>query len=211
MAKDPKTDAQLVALALQGSADAYRRLVLRFQKPVLSVIMRMIKDFPTAEDLAQESFVKAFRHLDRFDPSRKFSSWLFKIAHNTTLDYLRRQRLNLVPLEAPIDSEGESTREIIAAPEEQGPQALAERSEWGRGLEQALEQLRPQYREILVLRFQEELAYDEIAEVTGLTMGTVKVHLHRARKQLAKALIELGFEPPERWAEKQPKRSKEAR
>ena len=194
------TDSQLVARALEGAPEAYRELVRRFQRPVLSLIQRMLGDPFEAEDLAQEVFIKAFRHLERFDRRRKLSSWLFKIAHNTTIDRLRRNRPEIVPLEAST-GDGEETWEVLPAPEEQAPDRLVERSETAAAVDAALERLRPQYREVLVLRFQHGLAYQEIADVLGLAMGTVKIHLHRARKQLAAELVRSGFEAPARFAD----------
>ncbi|MCP3997362.1 MAG: sigma-70 family RNA polymerase sigma factor, partial [bacterium] len=178
------TDSQLVARALDGAPEAYRELVHRYQRPVLSLIHRMLGDPIEAEDLAQEVFIKAFRHLERFDPGRKLSSWLFKIAHNTTIDRLRRKQPEIVSLEAGSDGD-EGTWEVLAVPEEQAPDRLAERSETAAGVAAALDRLRPQYREVLLLRFQHGLSYQEIADVLELAMGTVKIHLHRARKQLA--------------------------
>ena len=193
------TDSQLVARALDGAPEAYRELVRRYQRPVLSLIRRLLGDPFEAEDLAQEVFIKAFRHLERFDPRRKLSSWLFKIAHNTTIDRLRRKQPDFVPLEAST-GDGEETWEVLPAPEEEAPDRLVERSETAAGVAAALDRLRPQYREVLVLRFQHGLAYREIADVLGLAMGTVKIHLHRARKQLAAELARSGFDAPERFA-----------
>lgn len=185
-------DEDLVAQALDGSSPAYQELLRRFERPVLSLIVRMVRDRDVAEDLAQESFVKAFRHLARYEPGRKFASWLFKIAHNTTLDYLRKKKLDTLPLDA-TDDEGESW-EVLAAPDTGSPHRRLESRELINGLEAALGDLLPHYREVLLLRFREGLAYHEIADVTGLPMGTVKIHLHRARKALAKKLGERGFE-----------------
>src|SRR5690242_13795473 len=100
-----KTDAELVAEALGGAQEAFREIVVRFERPVYSLIVRMVQDPGTAEDLAQEVFIKAFRRLDTYDPVRKLSSWLFKIAHNTTIDHLRRHAPETVPLEADRDEE----------------------------------------------------------------------------------------------------------
>lgn len=192
------TDAELVGRTLAGSSDAFRVLVERYQRPVLSLIARMVGDLSLAEDLSQEVFIKAYRKLATFDTGRKLSSWLFKIAHNTTIDHLRRARLDTVPLLA-TSADGEESWEVVPASEDQGPERRAERSQLETGLTVALGRLRPRYREILLLRFQQGLAYREIAEVTGLAMGTVKVQLHRARKQLAAELTEAGFAAPERW------------
>ncbi len=185
-------DAELVARVLDGSAAAFRGLVERYQRPVLSVIARMVGDPTLAEDLAQEVFVKAYRKLHTYDPRRKLASWLFKIAHNTTIDHLRRARLDTVPLET-TTADGEDSWETLRASEAEGPERRAEAAQLIAGLEAALGRLRPSYREILLLRFQQGLAYHEIVEVTGLSMGTVKVRLHRARKRLAAELAKAGF------------------
>lgn len=192
----PPTDAELVARALAGDQEAFRQLVLRFERPVLSVISRLIRDPAAAEDVAQEAFVKAFRHLHRYDPQWRLASWLFKIAHNTAIDHLRRRRPETVPLEAP-DADGEGRWERFHAPEQEGPEEQAASTELAAAVDQALGGLREQYREILELRFQQGLSYEEIAEVMGLALGTVKVQLHRARKQLADRLRERGFHVPE--------------
>lgn len=190
------TDVELVARSLAGDQEAFRQLVLRFERPVLSVISRLIRDPATAEDVAQETFVKAYRHLARYEPEHRLASWLFKIAHNTAIDHLRRRRPETVPLETP-SSEGEGNWEKFPAPEHEGPEAQTARAELARAVELALGELREQYREILELRFQQGLSYEEIAEIMGLALGTVKVQLHRARKQLAERLRARGFHVPE--------------
>ncbi len=191
MTRDNDNDAELVARTLDGSPDAFRLLVERYQRPILSLIARMVGDPSLAEDLAQDAFVKAYRKLGTFDRRRKLSSWLFKIAHNTTLDHLRRARPETVALEA--TSDGDESWEVLRADEAEEPDHRAERSELMARLDGALGRLKPGYREILLLRFKEGLAYHEIAEVTGLAMGTVKVQLHRARKRLA---AEMAVEDP---------------
>jgi RNA polymerase sigma-70 factor, ECF subfamily len=189
------TDAELVAGALGGSQDAYRGLVLRFERPVFALILRMVQDRPTAEDLAQETFVKAFRSLHTYDPRRKLASWLFKIAHNTTLDHLRRGGLATVPLEATGEDDGASLADVLADEGTEGPAAAAERHDLARALERAIATLRPEYRAAVVLRYVEGLSYEEIVEATGQPLGTVKTFLHRARKALARTLSAAGWGP----------------
>jgi len=196
------TDSQLAARAAAGSSAAFHELVRRFERPILSLIQRMVHDPALAEDLAQETFVKAYRKLDSFDPERQLSSWLFKIAHNTTLDHLRRKHPRTVPLEAGGGEDGGDAWEVMPAPEEEAPDRRAERSELASGIGAALARMRPKYREVLLLRFQHGLSYEEIAEVTGVRLGTVKIQLHRARKQLAAELLDAGLAPPEVWAER---------
>jgi RNA polymerase sigma-70 factor (ECF subfamily) len=186
-----------VARARRGAEDAYFELVRRYERPLYSLVARMVRDAALAEDLAQEIFVKAFRSLEAYDPQRKFSSWLFKIAHNATIDHLRRRGLETQPLEETGD-EGEEAGLLrtLADPGAVSPAQRHERFEMAQALEAAMRRLRPEYREIVVLRFQEGLAYEEIAEATSLPLGTVKTHIHRARKELAEILGSLGYHPP---------------
>jgi RNA polymerase sigma-70 factor, ECF subfamily len=189
-----KTDTELVAGALKGSQDAYRELVKRFERPVYSLIVRMVQDPATAEDLAQEVFVKAFRRLGTYDPQWKFSSWLFKIAHNTTIDHLRRGTPDTVPLETEEDDRG-SLSAVLADETVEDPRAAAERRDLGRSLERAISSLRPEYRQAVLMFYAHGASYQDICEVTGLPLGTVKTNLHRAKKELAQAMTDLGWGP----------------
>jgi RNA polymerase sigma-70 factor, ECF subfamily len=190
------SDAELVAEARRGAQEAFREIVVRFERPVYSLIVRMVQDPGTAEDLAQEVFIKAFRRLDTYDPDRKFSSWLFKIAHNTTIDHLRRHVPETVSLEGGKDRDEEhrgGLAAVLADDSLEDPSAAAERKDMARSLERAIARLRPDYREVVVLFYVEGAAYQEICEATGLPLGTVKTNLHRARKELAEAMAALGW------------------
>jgi RNA polymerase sigma-70 factor (ECF subfamily) len=190
------TDAELANRALRGSQDAYRELLRRFERPVYSLVLRMVQDPATAEDLAQEVFVKAFRRLSTYDPQWKFSSWLFKIAHNATIDYLRKGTPDTVPLEAGAgDEEGGGLAAVLADETAADPQAAAERRDLARSLEKAIGRLRPEYRQAVLMFYAHGASYQEICEVTGLPLGTVKTNLHRARKELAEAMTALGWGP----------------
>ena len=196
MVEHVKTDAELVAGTLRGSQDAFRELVVRFERPVYSLVQRMVHDPATAEDLAQEVFVKAYRRLDSFDPQWKFSSWLFKIAHNTTIDHLRRGVPETVPLES--DEEGRGDLSAVLADEgAESPAAAAERRDLARSLERAISRLRPEYRQAVLMFYAQGASYQEICEATGLPLGTVKTNLHRARRELAEAMTALGWGPGE--------------
>lgn len=187
-------DAELVRQALAGSQEAYRVILTRYQRPVFSLIRRMVGEAAIAEDVAQEVFVKAFHALDSFDQRRKFSSWLFKIAHNSAIDQLRRRRLDTVALET-TDSEQVDLVTVIADMAAESPETRMERRDLAAAIEGAVSSLRPEYREVVVLRFQEGLAYEEIAEVTGLPLGTVKTHIFRARKAMVRHLAARGWGP----------------
>lgn len=191
---EPLTDEQLVEAALEGSADAYRRLVERFQRPVAALIRRMVRDPQLVEDLAQESFVRAFQKLSTFEPERSFSSWLFKIAHNRTIDHLRLKTYHHVDLEAG-DADGENTWEVLEAPAVYSPERRAAAHELGQAMDLAVGRLRPNYRQAILLRFQAGLSYQDVADQLGVSLANVKVLLHRARKQLAQELEAAGFAP----------------
>jgi RNA polymerase sigma-70 factor (ECF subfamily) len=199
LSSEPEKDDVLVERAQGGSADAFRELVERYQRPVLGLIARMVADRGTAEDLAQDVFVRAYRYLADFDRERRFASWLFKIAHNRTIDHLRRQRLvQWLPLEA--EGDNEDSYEVLAAPESASPERGAQAGELRELLQAAIAALRPNYREILLLRFEQDLQYHEIADIQGIALGTVKVQLHRARKALAVELRRRGVTPAEEEA-----------
>jgi RNA polymerase sigma-70 factor (ECF subfamily) len=184
-----------VQKTLAGSEEAFADIVKRYQRPVFSIVVRMVRDAGLAEDLTQETFIKAFRALKTYDPRRKLSSWLFTIAHNTTIDHLRRKSLQTVPLET--DGEESDPLDRLPVDGTASPERTAMSRDLARAFEQELQAIRPEYAEILVLRFQEGLAYEEISEVTGLPMGTVKTHLFRARRQLANRLADRGLAPGE--------------
>jgi RNA polymerase sigma-70 factor (ECF subfamily) len=187
------TDASLVAQALAGSEDACRVLVERHSRPVLTLIARMVRDQGVAEELAQDAFVKAFAALRSFDPSYKFSNWMLRIAHNVAIDHLRKARPAVVSMDA--DDSGRGLADVVADGREPSAFERALRQDFREDLESALARLRPEFRRLVVMRYIEDLSYEDIAEVVGLPLGTVKSHLHRARAALGRLLIEAGWGP----------------
>ena len=169
----------------------------RYQRPVISLIARITGDRALAEDLAQETFVKAFRSLAAFDTTRRLSSWLFRIAHNTAIDAMRRarppqaaprvsMRRHLTPAEAadePADTAG--TRSGRTS----GTRSMRSRA--------ALAELRPDQRAAIVMRYESGLSFDEIGTVLGVPEVTARSHVHRARKELARLLTATGWAPPQ--------------
>ena len=153
----------------------------------------MTGDVAQAEDLAQETFVKAFRNLAAFDPTRRLSSWLFRIAHNTALDALRRVRPVYVPIDLTSGQIGERAGIAdLSSPPAPDP---VERHALGQALDAAIAHLRPEQRVAISLRYEEGLSFDEIAQVLGVPEATARSHVHRARKELSRCLKEAGWEP----------------
>lgn len=186
-----ESDAELARLALSRSERASRDLVRRYERSVFNLIVRMVRDPATAEDLAQETFVKVFSRLDQYDSRFKLASWILKIAHNTAIDHLRRPN----PRTSSLDDPDNGPATELADPASPSPLVGVERRELAAVLDAAIERLRPEYRQIVVLRYQEDLDYEEIADVLGLPLGTVKSYLHRARLEMAETVRAAGWDP----------------
>ena len=188
------TDPDLVLLARKGSEAAYRELLNRYQRPVFSLVYRLVRNREQAEDLAQETFVRVFQNIERFDTRFKFSSWIFKIANNLAIDSLRRRDPASVSLDGSAHAENadqiESSR-IDAVSEDANPEQQLEARELGGAIEGAVGQLRPEYRTAILLRHVEGRPYEEIAEIMGVPLGTVKTYIHRARSELRGSLAHL--------------------
>jgi RNA polymerase sigma-70 factor (ECF subfamily) len=190
-------DADVVALAQRGRDDAFRELIRRYERPVFSLVFRMVRDRELAEDLAQDTFIKVLNHIDRYRPEFKLSSWLFKIANNVAIDHLRRRQLDTISMDGSPHAASaeaiESTSFDVAVPQESALEEM-EAKELGSAIEQAIARLRPEYRSCIMLRHVEGRSYEEIAATLDLPLGTVKTYIHRARHELRKALEHLRME-----------------
>ena len=185
-----QSDAELARQALAGSETAYRDLVARYATPAVNFVYRFVRDRSLAEDLAQEGFLRVYQRLGTYDPERKFSSWFFQVLRNITIDYLRVNRLPTASLD---ELQDESGREAAVDRDSVSPEQAAQQGELAVAMAAALARIRPEYRECVVLRYQEGLTHPEIAEILRLPSGTVKTYLHRARKELADLLAESGW------------------
>jgi len=187
-------DADVAALAKEGREPAFRELVRRYERPVFSLIFRMVRDRELAEDLAQDTFIKVLNNIDRYRPEFKLSSWLFKIAHNVTIDHLRKRQLATVSLDgsphAQTAAEAQATSLDVESRGESALEAIESR-ELGSAIERAIGRLRPEYRSCILLRHVEGRSYEEIAATLDLPLGTVKTYIHRARHELREALEDL--------------------
>ena len=198
--KGGPTEAQLVALASQGDKDAYRVLVERYQPRVFAIAYEIVKNREDAEDIAQESFVKAYLSLHSFKGDSSFFTWLYRIVHNMALDVRRRlmrrgggtleyDEIKASRQELQSGSFGGGTTGVGEGPAE----AVLNREKASR-IQKALGEISEEHRSVVVLREIDGLSYDEIAKATGVSKGTVMSRLFYARKKLQEALHE--FAPP---------------
>ena len=185
-------DADLVGLAVTGAEDSFEELVRRYQRPIVAYVYRMVGDYDAALDLTQEVFIRVYNSLARYRPEFKFSAWIYRIAHNAAIDHLRRRPASRAEgLERTSDETGAYERPLaFGGPD---PQQLSERAERRAEIEDVVGELPPSYRELIVLRHAHDMSYDEIAEVTGLPLGTVKNRIFRAREAMRALLVGRGI------------------
>ncbi len=181
-------DEILVARVLSGEVRLYEQLIARYERPIVNFIYRMIGDYEHSLDLAQEVFFKAYRSLGRFDPTYRFSTWIYRIASNRSIDHLRRQTVSLLSLDDPGGNGRGSERTIQLKSPSRGPEELLASRELGDRIGEAIDSLPARYRELILLRHLQGMAYEDIARVQRLPLGTVKNRLFRAREILRKRL-----------------------
>src|SRR5207245_1333945 len=169
-------DGELVQTAVAGREASFEELVRRYQRPIAAYVYRMVGDYDAALDLTQEVFIKVYNSLARYRSEFKFSTWIYKIAHNAAIDHLRRHAVREQSLAGGIDGEG---REVAIESGPLTPEQESEKRERCSEIEAMVQLLPAAYRELIVLRHSHDLSYDEIAEVTGLPLGTVKNRLFR--------------------------------
>jgi RNA polymerase sigma-W factor len=176
-------DRVLVERCLKGEERAFEELLNKYKNSVYSICYRMVRNHTDAEDLAQDVFIRTFSVLDRYDPSYPFSSWLFRITSNLCIDFLRKAKGGMVSLDQPIDGpEGSIQRQLPA--DVVKPDRQMENKEMMAALEEAISTLPEHYRVIVILRHQEQMSYEEIADDLGIPLGTVKARIHKARNMI---------------------------
>jgi RNA polymerase sigma-70 factor, ECF subfamily len=184
------TDGELIVKAVAGREDSFEELVRRYQRPITSYVYRMLGNYDAALDVTQEIFIKVYNSMARYSSEYKFSTWLYKISHNAAIDYLRRHSVHAQSLEA--ENKDGSYQLQLECPRP-NPEQERERTEWRSQIDAVVRLLPPAYRELILLRHSRDLSYDEIAEVTGLPLGTVKNRLFRAREMMRDMFVERGF------------------
>lgn len=168
-----------------GSGQAYAALMATYREPLYLLMLKMSHNPTTAADLTVETFSKAFLQLNRYAPTSSFSSWLFTIGINTYIDHTRRRHLETVPLDRPDADGGKEAVEYQIPTSQPNPEEVLMRIERDENIKQIVEQLKEPYREIVRLRYYEDMSYDEISKALNIPLGTVKIRLSRAKELLA--------------------------
>src|SRR5258705_8779573 len=184
------TDRDLVATAISGVEGSFEELVRRYQRPISAYVYRMVGNYESALDLTQEIFIKVYGSLGRYRSEFKFSTWIYKIAHNSAVDHLRRNASREQSLVK--GTEGDQF-EIPIESRHLTPEQESERKERRIEIEAVVRTLPSNYRELIILRHSQDLTYEEIVEVTGLPLGTVKNRLFRAREMMRQQFVEMGI------------------
>ncbi|SIN94099.1 RNA polymerase sigma factor [Algoriphagus halophilus] len=178
-------DFALIDQAVQGKdQQAYASLMKRYKKAVYFMILKMIRNADDAEDLTMEAFAKAFKNLDRFKKDYTFSTWLFRIATNNTIDFIRKKKLKTMSLNNTLTDDGGNSVNIDVEDDDNNPQDEFIKSQRIEMVRIFVDKLPAKYRKLVQLRYFDELSYEEIAQELEKPLGTVKAQLHRSRELL---------------------------
>jgi len=180
------TDSDVVHAVLDGDRDAFSLLVERYQKGLATYIFHMIHHYEEALELTQEVFIKVYENLNRYDGQYKFSTWLYKIASNHTIDHIRRQHMTTLPIQE--TTEDGTSMEIPLESATLNPLDAYTNKAILEDVQRAVDALPPDYRELIILRHFSYRSYEEMAKITGLPLGTVKNRIFRARQMLMERL-----------------------
>ncbi|HKJ45314.1 MAG TPA: sigma-70 family RNA polymerase sigma factor [Balneolales bacterium] len=182
-----REDAILVEQAISGDEKAYNKIVEKYHRALYYHISKMIRNNDIVEDLIQEIFSKAFSNIGSYNTNYAFSTWLYRIATNHTIDYLRKKKLNTYSIDEPISTKGGDMK--MELPDEtQKTDDMVIRKQRHNIIKEAMRQLPDKYRRVIEMRHMEEKSYQEIADILDLPLGTVKAHIFRARELLYKYL-----------------------
>lgn len=186
-------DKELI-LRIKNNSDqqAYAILLNRYKNSLMFTVLKMINNRDDAEDITMQAFTKAFKNLDSYNDEYAFSTWLFKIASNASIDFLRKRRLKTTSLDKNMNSDDESSTSFAqnVIDPESDPEEKYVLKQRNRLMQEVVESMNPKYKELIQLRYFEELKYEEIAERLQIPLGTVKVRLSRAKDLLTQILSE---------------------
>lgn len=191
VSKNTQEDRELVAAAKRGEPGAFETLLKKYRKSVYYMLLKMVKNADDAEDLTQEAFAKAFNSIDKFDSKFAFSTWLFRIATNNCIDYIRKKRVTTVSFDAPVEGDDGSNMKFDVRTDDLDPNESMLKKQRKRYLNMAIDKLPEKYRTLVELRYFQELSYEEVAQELDIPLGTVKAQLFRARELLNQELKNL--------------------
>ncbi|MBN2742676.1 RNA polymerase sigma-70 factor (ECF subfamily) [Breznakibacter xylanolyticus] len=187
-----KYDLDLVQKAVDGDQKAFAELMGRYRDAIFFMLLKMVNNKSDAEDLTIEAFGKAFRNIQQYSPNYAFSTWLFKIASNNCIDFLRKKRTNYVSIDGGISEDRENEPTIHLKDETPDPEESLIKDQKAVLMRTIVQKLKPRYRVLVELRYFKEYSYEEIAEELDLPIGTVKAQLFRARELLFQSLKNTG-------------------
>jgi RNA polymerase sigma factor (sigma-70 family) len=178
--ENAKNDFHLVVKARQGDQKAYADLMVRYKDSIYFMILKMVNNKEDAMDIMVETFAKAFEKLDKYQPDYAFSTWLFRVATNNCIDFIRKKKLNTMSIHGMMDEDGDEMPLQIKA-DTLNPEETSIKKQQTKELRNLIEGLPLRYRNLITLRYFDELSYEEIAQNLDLPLGTVKAQLFRAR------------------------------
>ena len=187
-----KKDFELVRKAKSGDGRAYEILMEQYHDAVFNIVYRMVRNKQEAEDLTQETFIKAYNSINLFNEEYAFSTWLFKIATNHCIDFFRKRKLKTYSMDEPVQYKEDEIKHEYASDDPTMEHRMID-SEKSRLIREAINKLPEKYRMAIILRHHEEKSYDEIAQILNLPLGTVKARIFRAREMLKKHLKDMLF------------------
>ena len=183
------SDEKLVQQVLDGNREAFATLISRYERQIYGLAYRLTNNKHEAQDLGQEAFIKIYQSLDKYDPERPFFSWMYKVASNQCYSILRKKRDQETPLESVIEFMPQEEEEASS------PERFVLNKENQEGIREALAELPEKYRWALVLRFMEDMSYQDIADAMELSLSAVESRIHRGKKLLLKSYLEKRGEP----------------
>ncbi|HJV47077.1 MAG TPA: RNA polymerase sigma factor SigW [Bacillota bacterium] len=180
-------EEKLIKKIKKGDRDAFAELVELYKDRVFQVTLRMVGNTQEAEDIAQETFLRVYSNLEHYDPSYKFSTWIFRIATNLSIDHLRKRKQTYSLDKEMEGTDGLDLHERLADPTK-GPEEILLSGELQGQVQSAIETLSPKYKSIMILRYLEDLSLTEISDIVKLPISTIKTRIHRGREALKKRL-----------------------
>ena len=177
-------DIELVEKARTGDQLAYAELLGRYRDAIYFMLLKMVNSQVDAEDLTIEAFGKAFKNIDQYTPNFAFSTWLFNIATNTCIDFIRKKRASLVSRDPTMDGEDSLAPSTLIQSDDPDPETYMINKQKIKHMRKVVSRLKPRYRQLVELRYFKEYSYDEIAVELDIPIGTVKAQLFRARELL---------------------------